>query len=422
MRHLLLLMVSVAGGVVAAQPPAVRVERAQPARDAVERWNEAALEMIRTAKTPPPVAARNLALTHIAVYDAIVAVEGGYTPFYFSARAQAGTNATAAASVAAHRTLIQLYPDRGRALDAALDDTLTGIPEGPGKVLGVNLGQSVAERVLKWRAKDVTVRRSAYTPRLEAGRWRPTPPDERAALLPEWGSLSCFAVADRTKFRPPEPPALDSDKYADSYRTVKALGSKASLERTREQTEIALFWAGGEGTVTPPGQWNRIARSVAAGRKLSLVESARLYALLNVAMADAAMICWECKYRCDLWRPVSAIRAADPTWTPLLPTPPFPAYTSGHSSFSGAAAEALTAYFKTDEVEFSSTADDLPGVTRSFKSFTAAAEEAGISRIYGGIHWDFDNTEGLKCGRAVGEYVAKNFFDPAPVVKGRGAP
>ena len=146
--------------------------------------------------------------------------------------------------------------------------------------------------------------------------------------------------------------------------------------------------------MTPPGQWNRIARSAAAGRKLSLVENARLYALLNVAMADAAMICWECKYRCDLWRPVSAIRAADPTWTPLLPTPPFPAYTSGHSSFCGSAAEALAAYFKTDEVEFSSTADDLPGVTRSFKSFTAAAEEAGISRIYGGIHWDFDNTDG----------------------------
>jgi PAP2 superfamily protein len=415
MRHLLLVVVSVAGGVVAAQPPNVRVERAPPARDAVERWNEAALAMIRTARTPPPVAARNLALLHIAMYDAVVSVEGGYAPFYFNAKAQAGTDATAAASVAAHRALLGLYPDRVRDLDAALDDTLTGVPDGPAKTLGVNLGQVVAERVLKWRAKDTTVRRSGYTPRLEAGRWRPT--DERAPLLPEWGSVSGFAVADRTKHHPSGPPALDSAEYIASYRTVKALGSKASTERTRDQTEIALFWADGEGTVTPPGHWNRIARSAAGGRKLSLVENARLYALLNVAMADAGMICWECKYRSDFWRPVTAIRAADPNWTPLITTPPFPSYTSGHSSFSGAAAAALAAYFKTDEVEFTSTADDLPGVTRSFKSFTAAAEEAGMSRIYGGIHWDFDNTDGLKCGRAVAEHVAKNFFEPSPAVR-----
>jgi hypothetical protein len=417
MRYLLLLLVVifVACGVVAAQPPTVRVERAQPpqpaqqARDAVEHWNETALAMIRFARTPPPVAARNLALLHIAMYDAVVAVEGGYAPFYFDARAQAGTDATAAASVAAHRTLMELYPGGARDLDAALDATLAGVPEGRAKLLGVNLGQLVAERVLKWRAKDMNVRRSGYTPRLEAGRWRPT--DERAPLLPEWGSVTTFAVADRAKFHPPGPPKLDSAEYADSYRTVKALGSKASTERTRDQTEIALFWADGEGTVTPPGHWNQIARSVAAGRKLSLIENARLYALLNVAMADAAMICWECKYRMDFWRPVTAIRAADPNWAPLITTPPFPSYTSGHSSFSGAAAAALAAYFKTDDVEFTSTADDLPGVTRSFKSFTAAANEAGMSRIYGGIHWDFDNVDGLKCGREIAEHVAKNFFD-----------
>jgi PAP2 superfamily len=411
MRHLFLLLVWVPGGVVAAQPPTVRVESAPSARDAVERWNEAALEAIRSENTPPPVAARNLALVHVAMYDAVVAVEGGYAPFYFSAKAREGSDAEAAASVAAHRTLIQVYPKRVRDLDRVLDDALTRVPDGPAKARGVELGSSVAERALKWRAKDTTVSRSGYTPRTEAGRWRPTPPDERAPLLPEWGAVACFAVPDGAKFRPPGPPALDSDAYTESYRFVKALGGKASRERTTEQTEIALFWAGGEGTVTPPGQWNRIARSAAAGRKLSLVESARLYALLNVAMCDAAMICWDSKYRYDFWRPVTAIRASDPTWMPLLPTPPFPAYTSGHSSFSGAAAAALAAFFKTDDVEFSATADDLPGVTRTFKSFKQAAEEAGMSRIYGGIHWDFDNTEGLKCGREVAEYVVKNFFD-----------
>ena len=422
MRHLLLLVVLVAGEINAAQPPTVRVESTPAARDAVERWNEVALEAIRSEKTPPPVAARNLALLHVAVYDAVVAVERGYSPFYFSAPARPDANAAAAASAAAHRTLVELYPKRVRDFDAALDETVARLPEGPAKSRGVELGLSVAENVLKWRAKDTSVSRSGYTPRNEVGKWRPTPPDERAALLPEWGAMASFAVADRKKFHVPGPPVLDSDEYADSYRFVKALGSKASTERTREQTEIALFWAGGEGTVTPPGQWNRIARSAAAGRKLSLVESARLYALLNVAMCDAAMVCWECKYRFDFWRPVTAIRRSDPNWTPLLPTPPFPAYTSGHSSFSGSAAAALAAYFKTDDVEFSATADDLPGVTRSFKSFAKAADEAGMSRIYGGIHWDFDNVDGLKCGRAVGEHVAKNFFGPTPVVKGGDAP
>ena len=410
MRHLLLLVASVVGGDVAAQSPAVRVERAPPARDAVEHWNEAALEAIRSARTPPPVAARNLAVLHVAMYDAVVAVEGGYSSFYYKAQARPGTDSATAASVAAHRTLIELYPDRAREINAALDDSLARVPEGPAKTLGVELGQSVAERVLKWRAKDGSARRSGYTPRTEAGRWRPT--DERAALLPDWGECACFAVAEGVKFRPAGPPALDSDAYVASYRTVKALGGKASRERTNEQTEIALFWADGDGTVTPPGHWNRIARSAANGRKTSLIENARLYALLNVAMADAAMVCWECKFRFDFWRPVTAIRASDPSWTPLLTTPPFPAYTSGHSSFSGAAAAALAAFFKTDEVEFSTTADDLPGVTRSFKSFSQAADEAGMSRIYGGIHWDFDNTDGLKCGRAVGEHVAKHFFEP----------
>jgi hypothetical protein len=155
---------------------------------------------------------------------------------------------------------------------------------------------------------------------------------------------------------------------------------------------------------------------------LNRAETARLFAMLNVALADAAIACWECKYRFDVWRPVTAIRnadqlknpalVADPDWTPLLVTPPFPAYTSGHSSFSGAAAAALAEFLETDRVRFTTTSDGLPGVTRSFTRFSEAANEAGMSRIYGGIHWAFDNTAGLESGRKVGEYVARNFFRP----------
>jgi len=420
MRLVILLLVSAAAAAAVAQPPTVQLERSLPPRDPVERWNDATLAAIRAAKTPPPVAARNLALVHVAIYDAVVAVEGGYSPFYFNAQARPGADPVAAAGVAAHRALVELYPDRVDSFDTALDDTLNAIPGGQAKSRGIALGQSVAERVLKWRAGDGKSTRSNYTPSNVTGRWRPTPPEHREPLLPAWGAVSCFAVADATRHRPAGPPALKSDEYAASYQNVRDFGSATSSKRTRDQTEIAHFWADGEGTVTPPGHWNQIARSVAADRKLTLVESARLFALLNVAMADAAMVCWDCKYHFDLWRPVTAIREADPTWTPLLPTPPFPSYTSGHSSFSGAGAAALAALFGTDDVRFPTTSDALPGVTRSFDSFSAAAKEAGMSRIYGGIHWDFDNTAGLKCGREVGEYVAKNFFEPVRAARIRG--
>jgi hypothetical protein len=193
---------------------------------------------------------------------------------------------------------------------------------------------------------------------------------------------------------------------------VRDLGGGESRVRTHDQTVVAFFWADGDGTVTPPGHWNRVAQSVARGRGNTLAENARLFALLNVAMADAGVVCWACKYHFDVWRPVTAVREQDPDWSPLLPTPPFPAYTSGHSSFSGAAAAALAAFCGTDAVRFSSTSDGLPGVVRTYRGFWEAAEEAGMSRIYGGIHWSFDNDAGLKCGREVGEHVAARHFRP----------
>ena len=197
--------------------------------------------------------------------------------------------------------------------------------------------------------------------------------------------------------------------------------------RTPDQTEIANFWADDEGTVTPPGHWNRIAQTVALQRGTSLAENARLFALLNLTLADAGIACWDSKYTFNFWRPIYGIREADPAmnpgttpdldWTPLLTTPAFPTYTSGHSTFSGAAIAALAAYFGTDEVRFANTCDTLPGVSRTFTKFSAAAEEAGKSRIYGGIHWEVDNREGLTCGRAVGEYVARYFLLPVAADK-----
>jgi hypothetical protein len=407
---LVLLLVATSGLALAPDDPDACPASSNP----VVRWNEAVLTSIKAEKTPPPVAARNLALVHIAAYDSVALATGDYRPLRSTVRPPAGADPAAAVAVAAHRVLIDLYPSRVATLDAVLDATLDGVPEGPAKSRGVEFGQAVAEQLLKGRAGDTKVAsQHSYKPSEIEGRWRSTPPGHAAPLLPGWGNIKPFAVADPSKFRPPGPPKLDSEAYKTSFRTVRSLGSTTSTDRTKDQTEIARFWEDGVGTVTPPGHWNRIAQSLAAEKKLGLGESARLFALLNVAMADASIVCWDCKFRFDVWRPVTAIREVEPTWEPLLPTPPFPAYTSGHSSFSGSAAAALSSFFGTDRVRFSSTSDGLPGVTRSFDSFRAAAEEAGMSRIYGGIHWMFDNTDGLAGGREIAEHVAERHFRPA---------
>jgi membrane-associated phospholipid phosphatase len=414
-------------------PPTTHVANALGSRrDVVLLWNDTVLSAIKAEQTPPPLAARNLAIVHAAVYDAVNAVYATHQPYKVSATPRPGTSAEAAAAVAAHRTMLTLYPKQVDRSDAALDQSLAAIAEGSAKSDGIALGQAVAEKILEWRRGDAVAMYPTYAGASELGRWQPTPPDYRSPLLPRWASLLCFAMRSGSQFRPSGPPALNSAAFIASYNEVKALGAVNSAVRTPDQTVIARFWADGDGTVTPPGHWNRIAQTVAMQRQTTLADNARLFAMLNVALADAGVACWDCKYQFDYWRPVTAIRiaarlnnpalAADPDWTPLLPTPPFPSYTSGHSTFSSAAAAVLTAFFGND-VRFSSESDGLPGVTRSFANFTAAAEEAGMSRIYGGIHWDFDNRDGLAMGRALGEYVFQNAFQPKATSRAdRGVP
>lgn len=220
-------------------------------------------------------------------------------------------------------------------------------------------------------------------------------------------------------FRAQAPPRINTRVFADSYQEVASLGSINSTTRTADQTEIAFFWEDGSGTVTPPGHWQVIAQDLSRKFSLSRIENARLFALLSIAQADAAISAWDSKYTYNYFRPITGIRercfartdlAMDPEWTPLIPTPPFPSYTSGHSTFSGASARILELYFGTDDIPFSGASPDpqkwpdvLPGVTRAWSSLSEAAEEAGQSRIYGGIHWQFDNTEGLKSGRAIAD-------------------
>ncbi len=388
--------------------------------DVVTDWNEAVLDAIRTDKTNPCKASRALAMVHIAVYDAVNAVDGTHESYLVTGSPLPGTSAEAAAASAAHRVLVALYPTQEATFDAALESSLAAVADGVSKDYGITLGESTADAVIAARAADHSADVVAYTPGTDSGDWQPTPPALAAAVLPNWPTVTPFAINSGSQFRGSGPPALDSAEYATAFNEVKAIGRVDSTTRTEEQTEIARFWANGSGTATPPGHWNSIAQIVAEEQGNTLVENARLFALLNIAQADAAIVSWDNKYAYNHWRPVTAIPAADTdgndatdadaTWLPLLTTPPFPEYTSGHSTFSGAASTVLERFYGTDEIEFTVNSDGTPETFRTFTSFSQAAEESADSRLFAGIHCQYSNQDGLVGGRNTGEFVHANFL------------
>lgn len=387
--------------------------------DVVLDWNATLLNAVATDNTAPPVAARNMAMVHVAIYDAVNAIDQTHSDYYVDAVAPQGASREAAAVAAAHRILVNLYPTQTATFNTQLALSLAEVADGQSENDGVALGQFVADQILDWRSTDGSSNLVDYTPGTEPGDWQPTPPGFLPALLPQWFDVTPFAITSTDQFQPDGPEALDSAKYATEFNQVKELGSIDSTTRTDDQTEIAKFWADGPGTFTPPGHWNQIAESVALAQGNTLSENARLFALLNIAQADAAIVAWDAKYEYDLWRPVTAIQQADtdgnpdtiadPNWEPVLVTPPFPEYVSGHSTFSGAADAVLTSFFG-DNLSFTTGSLSTPGISRSFNSFSEAASEAGMSRIYGGIHFDSGNEDGLAAGRALGNYVAENFL------------
>jgi hypothetical protein len=395
------------------------------AADPVLAWNEVLLDAVRRDRTPPPVAARAMAMVHIAIADAIALASGNFDPLLARRNdsAKRDVSLDAAAAAAAHDVLVSVFPAQADIFNAELSTALAAIPDGKAEKSGISLGRHTAKAVLHDRKHDGSNANVPYTIGDQPGEWQPTPPAfAQVPLLAHWGHVEPFAIESGAQFRPPPPPALTSAQYTAAFNEVKELGSVTSTTRTADQTQIAQFWADGAGTATPPGHWNEIAQDVAVEQGNTVAENARLFALLNVALSDAAISCWDAKYVYDLWRPVTAIRAADTdgnpatltdaTWTPLIATPPFPAYTSGHSTFSAAAAAVLASFYGTDDVHFVTSTDDLPGVTRAFDSFSDAAAEAGMSRIYGGIHWSFDNTAAQPAGAAIAQYVVHHILQP----------
>lgn len=409
------------------------------ASDVVVTWNNVLLDTIRATGGPPCPLSRTQALVHAAIYDAVNSIDRRHEPYLGFVAAPVGAFADAAAASAAHRVLKTLFPARGALYDAALDASLADVPDGANETAGVTLGRAVADALLSERIDDGTQNDPPYVIGTNPGDWRPTFPDNTSPPFnPGWGNAVPWTMFAGDQFRPAGPlgirkmsTLLSSRGYADQVNEIKAIGSRNSPLRTAEQTRIAFFWANDvNGTYKPPGHLNAITQVVSRDRGLSMIENARLFALINLAMGDAGLVAWDAKYdtNIDLWRPISAIRladtdgnartVADPNWEPLNPfTPPFPAYVSGHATFGAVHAAVMAGYFGTDQVTFTITSEDpfyvaLGGGSRTFKKFSDAAWENALSRLYLGVHYRFDATDGNRAGTELGKYVVRNYLRP----------
>lgn len=389
--------------------------------DVILDWNGLAIDCIRNDNTAPTLSTRNLAILHTAIYDTVNSINPTHQPYKFQIAPPTNCLPEAAVVGAAYEVITFLYPSFIFWADELLDEYRSSVPATAALTNGLNFGSYIGMLALDARSDDGANTEIPYIPSNLPGAWQRTPPFFRPPLTPHWGYVTPFCLPQLEPFVPGPPPALDSAAYATAVNEVKALGRNGSTNRTAEQSLIAVFWSDFSYTAMPPGHWHEIAATIALSRTNTLEENARMFALISVAQADAAIICWETKFRYNLWRPITAIQRADeddnPTtekdaaWNHYLASPPFPAYTSGHSTFSKASAQVLTHFYGTDTIAFTAFSDSTP-VTRSFLSLAACADEIGMSRIYGGIHFQFDNQAGKESGKKIGNYVSENFLLP----------
>jgi membrane-associated phospholipid phosphatase len=356
---------------------------------------------------------------HAAIFDAVNNIDGTFSAYQvrLSNVSRLASQPTAA-DQAAHDILVALYPAFQATLDAELQQDLAKIPNGQNKDDGIAVGQAVAAQILSLRSNDGSgVTPPPFIPGNQPGDYQLTPPNFAAADFTQWPLVTPFALARADEFRPAPPPALTSDEYTRVFNEVKSLGFINSTARTPQQTLIGTFWNG-----NIQDFWNEIAQTAALRHHLNLAQSARLFALLNISLADTAIAFFDAKYTYQFWRPVTAIQMAgsdgnpsteaNPTWLPLTTkTAPDPAYPGAHSAISAAGAEVLRFYFG-PQFTFDVTSESLAGVIRHFTSFPAAAEEAGLSRIYAGQHFRSDHIAGKHLGRQVAESVDETILLP----------
>jgi hypothetical protein len=386
-------------------------------------WNKTLLVIVRTkgAQSPTVHSTRSFAILHAAIYDAVNAIDRSHEPYLIElSRVPHSASRDAAASAAAHEVLTALYPRFQTMLDAQFEQSLAQLPDGATKNRGVTIGRAVGLALLALRSDDgsdaVPI---PYVFGNAPGNYQSTPPNfPPQPQFTHWSRVTPFTLEQAGQFRPGPPPALTGDAYADAFNQVKSVGIANSTTATADQALTGKFWNG-----AIQNYWNEIAQTAALQHHLTTAQSARLFALLNVALADSVIAFYDAKYTYNFWRPVTAIRAAasagnpqsvaDPNWLPQSgTTAPDPSYPGAHAVISGAAATVLATFFGGDRFLLSVTSETLPGVQRQFDSFSGAEREASLSRVFAGVHFLSDETTGQSLGHQVAGSVLDRFLLP----------
>jgi PAP2 superfamily len=385
----------------------------------VLEWNENAFYAFGgPAYQHSLMASRINAMVHIAMHDALNAIQPVYEKYVFSG-SDVDADAIAAAASAAHAVLLNQIPDKKNYLDSALQKSLLGIAEGEAKTRGIALGKQAAQSIINARNNDGSLSDpvAPVPPSTVPGIYQAVPPFN-FLFAPNWENVKPFSLQAKDQFRSLPQPALSSARYAKDFNEVKDLGRSNSTLRTADQSSYAKFWYEFSET-----GWNRVARTIAADKKLGLLETARMFALVDMVLADAYIAGWESKFHYNFWRPYTAIKAAeldgngatapDLSWEPAEPTPPVQDYPSTHSALGNAAATVLARIIG-DNTAFTMTSftAQVPGSTRSFKSFTQAANENAGSRVMAGIHFRFSCEAGQEMGTKIGNWAVDNRLRP----------
>ena len=398
-----LLSIALAGAGLALAAPAAGAQ-ARPA-DPVVGWNRELLTILRTPGVQPATIqpTRDMALLQAAIGDAVTAIDRSARPLLADVRGPRSASRAAAIDAAGHDVLVALYPSQRGSLDAFEAAQLAATPEGPRRAEGIDVGRRVAALALAARSGDgADATPPAFVSTDAPGDYRPTPPGFAAPVFTHWAGVRPFVLRSAAQFRPAAPPSAGSDAYARVLSEVTALGEQGSTTRTADETQAARFWS-----APIQNYWNEIAQTAVGDSRADLDTSAHTFATLDVTLADAVIALYDAKYAYRVWRPITAIREGGNTsWTPLLNTPADPSYPGAHSVV-GAAAAGVLAHAFGDRFALTVTSEALPGVQRRFASFSAAVREAGLARMWAGVHTTLDDAAGRRLGRQVARYVVR---------------
>jgi hypothetical protein len=384
--------------------------------DVVPDWNLTTAQTLSAAKAGTGLAVSRVhAMVHGAMFDAVNAIERRYHSYAVELKAAPGASQDAAAAAAAYTVLAVLYPLQQAALDAAYAASLAKVQDGPAKFDGVALGKAAAEKMLALRRNDRMSETVLFAPKAGPGAWQLVA--NTTPIGPHWGAVAPFGLKSTRDFRFAGPPALKSARYAQDLNEVKTVGGKHSTQRTAEQTAIAVLFE-----PTSPLTYNAMMREMPELKKKSVLDQARVFALMNVAGSDALIVGWEAKYAIQFWRPDTAIRnaesdgndstSADSAWEGLRsPMPAHPEYPSGHAIFTGAVEAVLRDFFGTDKMSITVSNPDAK-ITRKFESFSQIAKSVEDARVWAGIHFRSTGVDSSEMGRRVAEYVLENCMQP----------